>query len=234
MLNRTTRATRSQAWWLPKAGRTGLVCLRVGLAGALVASAPQPSWASDVRPSAYLERGEYVTFDNGTVFVADGERGSRGGHWFRVAGQESSVFYGLGSHPVTDWIWPNHGVSPAVWDLVAVSAAGASYLTRYQEMAGHTTGFARIGALVGLGGLAGTAGGLAYNLTNATREMQPIFFVATALTALAGFGFWAGAAATAHSNEALLDQALEAYNREWAGRRNPRAIGEQPAGTNTH
>jgi hypothetical protein len=182
---------------------------------------PLPAFAnSDVRPSTYIERGEFQTIGEEVAFVSDEERGVRGGHWFRLGGQASSVFYCKGSHPATDWIWPNHKVSQAVWEIVRLSTGGANYLMHYQEAAEYTTGLARIGVLASLAGVAATGGGLAYNLTNATREMQPIFFAGTALLTLGGLALWGGATAAASSNEALLDQALEAYNRELASRRN--------------
>lgn len=175
---------------------------------------------NEPRPAAYIERGELQTVEDELTFVSDAERGERGGHWFRLGGQASSVFYCKGSHPATDWIWPNHQVSQAVWEIVRLSPGGSNYLMHYQEAAEYTTGFARLGVLGTLVALGATGGGLAYNLTNAAREMQPVFFVGTGLLAVAGLGLWAGATAAASSNEALLDQALDAYNRELAARRN--------------
>lgn len=183
-------------------------------------TASPASASSEPRPSTYIERGELQTIEDELTFVSDAERGERGGHWFRLGGQASSVFYCKGSHPATDWIWPNHKVSQAVWEIVRLSPGGSNYLMHYQEAAEYTTGFARIGVLATVAGLGAAGGGLAYNLTNATREMQPLFFVGAGLAALAGLGLWAGATAAASSNEALLDQALDAYNRELAARRN--------------
>ncbi|MEB3327960.1 MAG: hypothetical protein VKQ33_01875 [Candidatus Sericytochromatia bacterium] len=184
-----------------------------------------PARADDIRPAGWLERGEFVARDEEVAYVPDAQRGRRGGRWFRLDGSEGHVFYGLGGHPGTDWLWPNHVASPFVWEIVSASPGGTSYLLRYQDAAAYTTGLARVGTLVALGSLAATLGGVGYNLTNATREMQPVFFVGTGAALLAGVGLWAGATAAASSNEALLDQALDAYNRDLAGRRRRQADG---------
>jgi hypothetical protein len=194
--------------------------LRALIAAAVATvSLAAPARADEIRPAGWLERGEFVADDAGVTFVADVQRGRRGGRWFRLDGSEGHIFYGLGGHPATDWFWPNHVASSFVWEIVNASPGGTSYMLRYQDAAAYTTGFARVGAMVALGSLAATLGGVGYNLTNATREMQPVFFLGTGAGLLAGVGLWAGAGAAAASNEALLDQALDAYNRDLAGRR---------------
>jgi len=109
--------------------------------------------------------------------------------------------------------------SSFVWEIVSASPGGTSYMLRYQDAAAYTTGFARVGALVTFASLGAVLGGVGYNLTNATREMQPGFFVGAGGALLAGLGLWAGASAAGGSSEALLDQAIDAYNRDLAGRR---------------
>jgi hypothetical protein len=192
------------------------------LAAALLAFAAPPALAAEVRPQGYLERGVLEWTDQGVIFVPDAERGQRGGRWFRLEGSEMSVFYGLGGTPGTDWIWPNHTVNSSVWEIINASPGGLNYLSRYQDAANYTTGFARAGMLVMLGGLGAIGYGLIYNFTNNTdppREMQPVFFIASAAALGAGLLLWGGAQASAGTNEALLDQAIDAYNREMAGRR---------------
>lgn len=178
-----------------------------------------PAAAAEVRPQGYLERGVLEWTDGGVQFVSDSERMQRGGHWFRLEGSEMQVFYGLGGHPNVDWLWPTHTVSPAVWEIVNAFPGGLSYMMRYQDAATYTTGFARAGYLVMYGAAGALIGGLAYNLTNPTREMQPVWFAASAGVLGAGILLAAGAGAGAATNESLLDQALDAYNREMAGRR---------------
>lgn len=187
-------------------------------AAAVTAVAP-PAAAAEVRPQGYLERGVLESTDQGVLFVADSERGQRGGRWFRLEGSEMQVFYGLGGTPGTDWLWPTHTVSPAVWEIVNASPGGLNYLQRYQDAAAYTTGFARAGMLVMLGGLGALGYGLAYNLTNSTREMQPAWFIGSGAALGAGMLLWGSTQAAAATNEALLDQAIDAYNREMAGRR---------------
>ncbi len=189
------------------------------LAAALVATAASPAFAADVRPQGYLERGVLEWTDQGVLFIADSERGQRGGRWFRLEGSEMQVFYGLGGNPSTDWIWPTHTVNPSVWEIVNASPGGLNYLHRYQDAATYTTGFARAGMLVMLGGLGSLAYGLIYNLTSTTREMQPAWYIGSGAAFGAGLLLWGSTQAAAGTNEALLDSALDAYNREMAGRR---------------
>ena len=192
------------------------------LAASLVATATAPTLAAEVRPQGYLERGVLEWSDQGVIFVADSERGQRGGRWFRLEGSEMQVFYGLGGHPSTDWIWPTHTVSSSVWEIVNASPGGLNNLQRYQDAANYTQGFARAGMLVMIGGLGALGYGLIYNLTNAStppREMQPVWFISSAAALGAGLLLWGGSSAAAGTNEAMLDQAIDAYNREMAGRR---------------
>lgn len=187
----------------------------------LVASLAAPAQAVEVRPQGYLERGVLEWTDQGVVFMPDSERGQRGGRWFRLEGSEMQIFYGLGGSTGTDWLWPTHTVSSAVWDIISASPGGVNYLSRYQDGANYTQGFARAGSLVMYTGLLGAIGGFIYNLTltNSTRELNPIWYLGAAGVFAAGLGIYAGASAGAGTNEALLDQAIDAYNREMAGRR---------------
>lgn len=182
---------------------------------------PGSAWALDaVRPSGFLERGQMVAGEAGAVFLPDQESGQHGGRYFRLSGSELGIFYGLGSHPSIDWIWPNHRVYAAVAQIVDASPAGLRLLTQYEGIADYTQGFARAGSLVALAGLGASLGGLGYNLLPGnTREMQPVFFLGTGGAFAAGLLLFMGAQLAASSNEALLDQAIDAYNRDMAGRR---------------
>lgn len=191
------------------------------LLAASLLTAALPAQAAEIRPQGFLERGILEWTDQGVVFVPDAERGQRGGRWFRLEGSEMQVFYGLGGSPSTDWLWPSHTVSSAVWDIVSASPGGVNYLMRYQDGANYTSGFARAGWIVMIVGLGSAIGGFIYNLslTSSTRELNPLWYAGAGGVFAAGLGVYGGAQAGAATNEALLDQAIDAYNREMSGRR---------------
>lgn len=193
----------------------------VTLLGVTALAWAKPALALDaVRPSGYLERGQMLSGEGGPVFVPDSESGNHGGRYFRLSGSELGIFYGLGSHPSIDWFWPNHRVYTPVAQIIDASPAGLQLLTRYEAGADYTQGFARAGAIITFLALGATLGGFAYNLLPGnTREMQPIYFLGTGAGALAGLTLLTGSQLSASSNEALLNQAIDAYNRDMAGRR---------------
>lgn len=190
------------------------------LALALTAGAAAPAFAIDVRPQGYLERGTMQQTDEGYLFVPDAERNAHGGRYFRLSGSDVGVFYGLGSYPSVDWIWPSHHTYPALRDIIEASPAGLSDLNRYEDGAEYTQGFSRAGWLLLMGGLGALLGGLVYNFVpNNPREMQPIWFGVSGGVAAVGLSTFIFSQSLASQNEALLDQAIEAYNRDMAGRR---------------
>lgn len=190
------------------------------LASTLVASLAAPALAADVRPEGYLERGTMGYTDEGYVFIPDADHGAHGGRFFRLSGSDVGVFYGLGSFPSVDWIWPSHHTYPALRDIIEASPGGLSALNRYEDGAEYTQGFSRIGWLIMVGGLGALLGGLGYNLVPGnTREMQPIWFGASAGVAALGIATYVFSQSLASQNEALLDEAIQDYNRDMAGRR---------------
>jgi hypothetical protein len=191
------------------------------LAAVLLAT---PAYAVDVRPQGYLERGTMQQTEEGLMFVPDAERGQHGGRFFRLSGSDMGVFYGLGGNPNTDWLWPSHHTYPALKDIIEASPTGLSNLNRYDDGAEYTQGFSRVGWLLLVGGVGALLGGLVYNLIpNNKREMQPIWFGVSGGVAGLGLVTYGWSQGLAWQNEALLDQAVEAYNRDMAGkrRRNP-------------
>lgn len=201
--------------------------IALALAASLVTASP--AFALDVRPSGYLERGQLDRTEAGLRFIPDSESGGQNGRYFRVGGHDLLVTYGLGNHPVADWVWPSYHLKAHVRDLVVVSPGGLSRLVRYEEAQGYAEGFARVGALILGGAIATAIGGLGYNfMPGNAREMTPGFWYATggALTAgllTVGLSNWA-----AHDNLTMLDEAIAAYNRDMAGKR--RLVIPRPAG----
>ena len=188
------------------------------VAGSVLFAAP--AFALDVRPQGYLERGTMQNTDEGYVFVPDAERRAHGGRYFRLSGSDLGVFYGLGSYENVDWIWPSHHIYPSLRDIIEASPSGLSNLQRYEDGAEYTQGYSRAGALLMYGGIASVLGGLVYNLIpNNTREMQPVWFAGSAGVGALGLAVFIFSQSLASQNEALLDQAIEAYNRDMAGRR---------------
>jgi hypothetical protein len=191
-----------------------------GVALALLVSNPGVTLAADVRPQGYLERGTMMQTDEGYVFVSDADRNAHGGRFFRLSGSDIGVFYGLGSHPSVDWLWPSHHTYSGLKEIIEASPGGLSHLNRYEDGAEYTQGFSRAGWLLMVGGIGALLGGLAYNLIpNNTREMQPVWFGATAGIGTVGLATFFFSQSLANQNEALLDQAIEAYNRDMAGKR---------------
>lgn len=188
--------------------------------GLLLLPLAAPAAAIDVRPSGYLERGQLERDEAGMRFVPDSESGGRNGRYFRVGGHDLLVTYGLGNHPVSDWIWPSYHLKAHVRDLVVVSPGGLNRLVNYEEAQGYAEGFARVGALVLWGALATAAGGLTYNLLPGNaREMTPGFWYATGGAVAAGALTLGLSGWAAHDNFAMLDDAIAAYNRDMAGKR---------------
>lgn len=185
-------------------------------------AAPAPALAQSApRSPGYLERGTLVdTDEGGKRFVPDAESGEKHGRYFRVGGSDRMIFYGIGSHPVADRFWPSFGVRPPLRDVVSASPAGLDRLLQYKDAQVGVEGVVQGGYLVFWGGLLATAGGLAYNFYPGNpREMQPLFLVGTGVAAVAGLVTFIGATAAANENQRLLDAAIEAYNKDLAGRR---------------
>jgi hypothetical protein len=190
------------------------------LALILIVATPGVSLAADVRPQGFLERGTMMQTDDGYVFVSDADRNAHGGRFFRLSGSDIGVFYGLGSHPSVDWLWPSHHTYSGLKEIIEASPGGLSHLNRYEDGAEYTQGFSRAGWLLMVGGIGALLGGLVYNLIpNNTREMQPVWFGATAGVGAVGLSMFIFSQSLANQNEALLDQAIEAYNRDMAGKR---------------
>lgn len=179
-----------------------------------------PAQAIDIRPSGYLERGSLERTEAGMRFVPDAESGARNGRYFRVGGHDQLVTYGLGNHPITDWVWPSYQLKPHVRDLVTVSPGGLDRLVRYEDTQSYAEGFARVGALVLWGSLLTAAGGLTYNLLPGNaREMTPGFWYATGGAVVAGMLTFGLSHWSAMENYQILDDAIAAYNRDMAGKR---------------
>jgi hypothetical protein len=167
------------------------------------------------KPVGYLERGRMESVEGVVTFVSDSEAELTGGRYLRLHDVTSRVFYGVGAHPVLDYWWPAYSANGALSDIITVSAGGLSYLERYQTEARQSEGFARLAWLGLLGGTVGFAGSLIYNaLPGNTREVQPALLIGSGLlTALGGVGFVSVTLGTA-THDALLDQAIAAYNRD--------------------
>lgn len=169
--------------------------------------------------------------DDGYVFVPDADRGVHGGRYFRLSGSDLGIFYGLGSYPSVDWFWPSHHTYPALKDILEASPTGLSDLNRYEDGAEYTQGFSRVGWMLLIGGVGALLGGLGYNfLPNNPREMQPIWFGAAGGVAAVGLFTYVFSQSLASQNEALLDQAIAAYNRDMAGRRHHTPFAPPPEG----
>jgi hypothetical protein len=179
-----------------------------------------PAFASDIRPSGYLERGSIQGTEGEPQFVPDSATNASGGRYCRVGGYDELVFYGVGTHPAIDWFWPSYRTQPQLKEILRASPGATSYLDRYDEAEEHAQNWARMGFLITVGAALAAAGGLAYSaIPTNPREMAPSFYYGTAGVAVLGLAFWGGSTLVAHDNQAWLDRAIDNYNRDMAGRR---------------
>lgn len=174
-----------------------------------------PALASDIRPTGYLERGTLQSSEGQPAFVP-----GAGGRYFRVGGFDELVFYGLGTHPVLDWLWPSYRTRPQLKELMRASTGALSQLERYEQSQEYMQNWARMGTLITLGALGAAAGGFAYGaLPGNLREMAPGYFYATGGVAALGLAVFGTSAIVANDNQGLLDRAIANYNQDMAGRR---------------
>jgi hypothetical protein len=185
----------------------------------LAATSVSPVLASDIRPAGYLERGTIQGSEGQPTFVPDTSTGA-GGRYFRIGGFDELVFYGLGTHPVLDMVWPSYRTRPQLKELMRVSPGALSHLERYEQNQEYMQNWARMGMVIAMGGLLAAAGGYAYGaIPSNPREMAPGFYYATGGVAALGLTMFGTSAIVANDNQAMLDRAIANYNRDMAGRR---------------
>jgi hypothetical protein len=176
--------------------------------------------ASDIRPTGYLERGTMQPTQEGTAFVPDSAAEANGGRYMRVGGFDELVFYGVGSHPNLDWLWPNHRATPHLKELLRASPGSLSHLERYEAGQEYAQNWARMGMIIALGASLAAAGGYVYGaLPSNPREMAPGFYYATGGVAALGALIFGTSTFIANDNQQILDRAIASYNRDMAGRR---------------
>ena len=191
------------------------------IASALAVTLAAPAaLASDIRPTGFLERGTIQGSEGQPQFVPDADHGAAGGRWFRVGGFDEPVFYGVGTHPGFDWLWPSHRTRPELKALKRASPGALSDLERYEQGQEYAQNWARMGTIVTLGALLAAAGGFAYGAVPSNpREMAPSFYYVSGGVGALGLLMYGTSSILAHDNQSLLDRAIANYNRDMAGRR---------------
>jgi hypothetical protein len=156
-----------------------------------------------------VERGSL----QGGQFVADVSDGQ--GRYFRVAQDDTRVFYGLGTNPTLDAFWPSYSVNIRLQGLLRTSPGAYNSLLAYEDSQAGLESTGRMGALALAGGVLALAGGLIYDFFPGNpRQMAPVYYLGAGGAAVAGGLLYFGSSWLAGQNEMFLTQAIATYNRD--------------------